>query len=176
MNNLPTREQLEALIDYDPGTGKISIKNCPNAHGWINAGGYHVVRLNGRDMYVHRIAIFLTYGIWPEAVDHVNGNKIDNRISNLRIATRQENLFNSRCRADSKSGVKGVNKHGKGWRAKIKRDGKLYFLGTYPTIEEAADAYKRAAAQLHEAYSFAGPDNRAVRAAKALLQSDAGEA
>lgn len=167
-----TREEILAAVEYDPGTGKIEFKDAPNVHGWINAGGYHVVRINGVDMYVHRIAIFVTYGVWPEAVDHVNGNKIDNRISNLRIATRQENLFNSRCRSDSSSGVKGVKKHGKGWRAKIKRDGITYSLGTFPTIEEAGEAYRRAAAKLHEAYSHAGPDNRVVGAVRSLVGED----
>ena len=162
MSEIPTRDQMAALVEYDPGTGRVGIKGLPNSHGWINAGGYHVIRIKGHDMYVHRVAIYLTYGVWPEAVDHVNGNKLDNRISNLRIATRQENLFNSRCRSDSKSGVKGVNRHGKGWRAKIKRDGILYSLGTYPTIEEASDAYKRAAAKLHEAYSFSDEIPRAL--------------
>jgi hypothetical protein len=164
-----TREQVLALVKYDPGTGKLTFNELPNVHGWINGGGYHVVRLYGTDFYVHRLAIFITYGVWPEAVDHVNGNKLDNRISNLRIATRQENLFNSRCRSDSASGVKGVKRHGKGWRAKIKRDGITYSLGTFPTIEEAGEAYRRAAAKLHEAYSYAGTDNAAVRAAKALV-------
>lgn len=167
-----TREELSALVSYNPDTGAIRLAEAPDALGWVNAGGYHVVSLLGKDVYVHRIAIALTHNVWPEAVDHINGDKLDNRLCNLRIATRQENLFNSRCRADSRSGVKGVSRHGSGWRAKIKRDGVTHCLGTFATIAEASQAYRSAAAKLHGNFAFNGPDNAAVRAAKALLHQD----
>jgi hypothetical protein len=96
----------------------------------------------------HILAWYIHHGVWPtDEVDHRNGIPLDNRISNLREASRWQQLGNTRLRSDSRSGVKGVrqSRNGKRWLAHIKRNGKACRLGTFDTIEEASAAYALAA-------------------------------
>lgn len=87
-----------------------------------------------------------------EKVDHINGNKLDNRRKNLRIVTSQQNNM-ARHIINAKSGYKGVNRHGVGYRATIKFNRKQIRLGTYPTPEKAARAYNQAALALFGEYA-----------------------
>jgi hypothetical protein len=140
------RARLE--VRYDPETGKF----------WREAGcvnptnGYRHIQFQGKQHMEHRVAWFLHYGEWPEdLIDHINGNRADNRICNLRLATAQENSRNRKRPSNNTSGHKGVSwiGHYQGWQATIKFDGKNKFLGRFPTAEEAADAYNKAALQHH---------------------------
>lgn len=91
-------------------------------------------------------------------VDHENRNGLDCRRSNLRDATRTQNLCNTKLRSDSSSGVKGVcwdRRSGK-WLARIQRDGRCRNLGYFPDIESAAEARMEAARQLHGAFASDG--------------------
>lgn len=78
-------------------------------------------------------------------VDHINGNGLDNRKQNLRIATHKENIRNSRLAKNNRTGKIGVSKSKNGWRARIMVDRKGIHLGTFKTIEDAALAYQSAA-------------------------------
>lgn len=78
-------------------------------------------------------------------VDHINGNSLDNRRSNLRIVTRQQNTFNRPMRGDSGNPYKGIKQFGNRWYARIKINGKTIHLGSHPSMEEAANAYNNAA-------------------------------
>jgi HNH endonuclease len=92
---------------------------------------------------VHCIAWLLHYGNWPQSeIDHINLIKIDNRICNLREATRQQNVWNSPLRSDNTTGYKGVTatKSGK-FEAGIKVNGKKKHLGTFDTELAAHAAY-----------------------------------
>ncbi len=84
-------------------------------------------------------------------VDHVNHNTLDNRKENLRLATISENLRNRNKPKNNKSGYKGVSwkSRDKVWAAQIKIGGKSIYLGSYTTPEDAYDAYKKAAIELH---------------------------
>lgn len=86
-----------------------------------------------------------------QQVDHINGNKLDNRRSNLRLCTQSENMRNRGATALNTSGFKGVHwsANDRKWRAGIKVEGKRIFLGLYLSKEEAAEAYNRAAESLH---------------------------
>ncbi|MCI0598731.1 MAG: HNH endonuclease [Beijerinckiaceae bacterium] len=89
-------------------------------------------------------------GAWPIAqIDHINGDRADNRFLNLREATRTENAWNAKLRSDSHSGFKGVRRHKRRWCAYIKVSGKQKHLGSFATPEEAHDAYCRAAREHH---------------------------
>lgn len=84
-------------------------------------------------------------------VDHKNGDTLDNRKNNLRLATRQQQAINRGMRSDNKSGYKGVYwlNYANKWRAQIKHNGKRISLGVYENVEDAAEAYEKAAIEYH---------------------------
>ena len=142
------------LITYDPATGILSWK--PGASRRYAKGGrisecrdkdgYIKVSVAGKYYRAHRLAWFLHYGEHPVGeIDHINGKVDDNRISNLRLATRERNSANSRMRNTNTSGFKGVTKVGKRWRAQIGINGKMVYLGHHGTPEEASKRYMSAA-------------------------------
>lgn len=107
------------------------------------ANGYSGTRDNGKIVLVHRLIINAPDG---SVIDHINRNKKDNRISNLRITDKSVNAFNSGLRRDNKSGATGVmlRKDTNRWSAAIKKDGKKHCLGCYGTKDEAVKARKEA--------------------------------
>jgi hypothetical protein len=111
------------------------------------ANGYLKVAVYQHQTYVHHIVWYMTYGVWPQAqIDHANGDRTDNRIGNLRIATQTEQNFNMKTRIDNTTGVKGValcSKTGR-YRAYITLKQKQFFLGNHESFD-AAVAARRAA-------------------------------
>lgn len=103
-------------------------------------------------MSMHRFIMDAPKG---QQVDHINGNKLDNRKSNLRICSHSENLRNQRKPKDNKSGFKGVSWHkgAKRWCAEIRSNGKRHHLGYFDTAEDAAKAYDIAATLIHGDYA-----------------------
>jgi hypothetical protein len=99
----------------------------------------------------HRLAWLWVYGEWPtEDLDHINRNREDNRISNLRLASRSENMANTCGRKDNALACRGVHKLASGkYRAAISKNGKKYDLGIFPELREASAAYKTAQRQLY---------------------------
>lgn len=89
-------------------------------------------------LLMHRVLMNVS---GKKTVDHINGNGLDNRRANLRLATYTENNQNRGAYRNNKSGYKGVSPSRNRWRARIKHDGKLVDLGTYTTPEDAAIAY-----------------------------------
>lgn len=98
---------------------------------------------------LHRLIFLLCTGQNPEIVDHINQNKLDNRIENLRGATQQQNLCNRGPQKNNTSGYKGVSRSGNGFAASICCKGVVHRLGTFPAAEEASAAYQAAAKELH---------------------------
>jgi Demerecviridae HNH endonuclease len=122
--------------------------------GTIEKSGYRRIRLSHRAYAAHRVAWALYYGEWPPGfLDHINRDRDDNRISNLRIATNSQNQANvGRCRRNT-SGYKGVS-YDKGlgkWRAAIRRGGPPQTIGLFGSPEDAHAAYlKKAVAYFGE--------------------------
>lgn len=152
-----TAERVKQLLDYDPATGSFTWRENRGGTarrggraGSINVLGYVDIGVSGRRCLGHRLAWLYVHGAWPpHEIDHINGNPADNRIANLRLATRTQNVRNTRRRHDNSSGVKGVYwiaRCGK-WRADIRVAGKGKHLGYFNRIEDAAAAYERAAAK-----------------------------
>lgn len=128
-----------------PGKAKVGdIAGSPH-------NGYIQVGLFGRRYYAHRLAWFLHYGRWPQGeLDHVNGNRADNRIENLREVTRDENAQNRRkAQGNNKLGVLGVYRHSERFRAQIMAAGGRIHLGLFDTVEEAHAAYVAAKRRFH---------------------------
>lgn len=91
------------------------------------------------------------YNRWPNYIlDHIDGNRANNKLSNLREATQSQNCANAKLRSNNTSGFKGVYYHPKTgkWKSQIKKDGVSRHLGLFPTPEEAHKAYVKAAKEL----------------------------
>lgn len=118
----------------------------------VNSRGYRTGTLLNAHAAAHRVAWTLFYGEWPSSeIDHVNGNRADNRISNLRSATPQQNACNRGMRSDNKSGVKGVSwfAASRKWKATIAASGRQHYLGLFHDIADAERAVLDARATLH---------------------------
>lgn len=137
------RHNLE--IKYDSATGIFS--KFGKRYEWLDKrSGYVRTKFQGRIVLAHRVAYYVMTGNWPAShIDHINGNRSDNRWQNLRLATRAQNNRHRRCY--SKSGFKGVekDKDSSRWRARIKIDGRSQHLGSFASAELAARAYDKAA-------------------------------
>lgn len=119
----------------------------------INPGGYAEIYFAGKSYLAHRVCWWLYYGMEPTGeIDHINGDRTDNRISNLRLATREQNARNCRVKNTSSTGVKGVSRDRNSFRASCYMDGVRNYLGSYKSIEEAADAVRRFREKYHEEF------------------------
>lgn len=160
-----TAKSVRERFDYDAETGvfryRITPKNQARVQpgdiaGYIREGKYLVVTIYGRSYYLHRLAWLYVYDEWPKALlDHVNGNKQDNRICNLRPATQSQNIANTPRHAGNTSGYKGVVKCKNRWKAQITHNQVVIYLGLFPTKEEAHEAYVRKAKELHGEFAHA---------------------
>lgn len=111
----------------------------------INSNGYRDGMIFRKMHRAHHVAWALHYGAWPTMdIDHINGDRDDNRISNLRQVTRSENCRNTFLRRNNTSGVMGVSKNKNRWIAYIYDQGRHRTLGRFKTLEEAAAARKSA--------------------------------
>ena len=131
---------LNELYEYDDGL----LLNRKTQHIYCNLDrdGYVRVRKDGKEYRAHRLIWEMYNGSIPEGVliDHIDGDSLNNRLENLRLATRQQN--NSNSKGKSKVGLpKGLTQVGERFRAKIYHKGTTYSIGTYSTIEEAKLAY-----------------------------------
>lgn len=111
--------------------------------GWIGATGYHMVSMDRKkQLKTHRVIFALHHGYFPDMIDHIDRNKLNNKIENLRGTNHQLNALNSNLRKDSSSLFTGVTykKDKKRWRAYIKEDYVQKHLGYFDTREQAAEA------------------------------------
>ena len=154
-----TFEFVNQCLNYCPESGSLTWKDRPREHfktkrGWsvfksqfkgndagtVNKQGYLQVCISHKLYRSHRIGWLLSTGKWPiHQIDHINNNRVDNRLCNLREATNTENSMNSGLRADNSSGIKGVswNKRIQKWHARIYANKKFNHLGYFETTDEA---------------------------------------
>jgi len=157
MNNMPfSLDELRSKITYCPISGEIKTisekykRKNRQRHAGIktNASGKSYIRLTifNKLYYAHRVAWFYYYGVWPEYIDHIDGNGLNNAISNLRSVSRSENQKNQRLHKKNNSGVSGViyRERINRYEAYINVDLTNVYLGVYKTIFDAACARKAA--------------------------------
>ncbi len=152
-----TVEKAKSLFRYDESTGLLSWryrkgKKVPRnlAAGYIDSEGYRVVRADGVNYRAHRIVWLMSFGRWPtHMLDHVNGDRADNRLSNLREATNSQNQMNKKRQARGASGYKGVaiiRRRGRiQYRPGVTLNGKHRVFGYYDDPREAYEVYCREA-------------------------------
>jgi len=154
-------EFVREILDYNPSTGVLTWK--VRDHKWSHAThfnsrfagkrvgsiektGYLRCRINNVGFLAHRIAYLHYYGVWPDQVDHINHNKTDNRISNMRDVNASHNHRNKLLRSDRFGSVIGVRRDrlGKKWRAAITVNREYKSLGTFDDFNSAVLARKNA--------------------------------
>lgn len=149
---VPSYERVRELFDYrDDGelirrTTVRFIARRGTVAGTLSSGGYKRVCVDGLAYGVHQVIWLWHHGVWPaDEIDHVNCLRADNRIGNLREATKSQNARNTRRPCTATGPYKGVTfAHGR-WQAQIGCDGKNLYLGLFDTAEEAHEAYRVAA-------------------------------
>jgi hypothetical protein len=158
---LTEQDIIRNCIDYDPDTGIMVWKISCSARswkgariGWKTKTGYLRVQLNHKKYLLHRLAWFFIHGSFPDnEIDHINGDKSDNRLVNLREVTRAQNMCNQKTSSVNTTGFKGVTRRGDRFRAQIQHEGEYHFIGSYDTPEEAHQAYCKKADELHGDFS-----------------------
>jgi len=148
-------QEMEEKYIIDTETGIITRKRTGKIMGYKDKQGYIQFRFNNVLYRVHRIILtkYLEREIKPDyKTDHINHNPSDNRISNLREITQQQNVQYQQLSVKNTSGFKGVcwDKRDKKWRAEIMLNKKRIFLGNFDTAEEAYSAYKNKAQELNK--------------------------
>ena len=139
-----TQNRLKELLRYSPDTGTFTwVKSRVGAKEGDIAGclarGYIVIRVDDELHRAHRLAWLYAHGVWPTQIDHIDHNKDNNRLSNLREASQAENMKNQTIRAAYNSCVTGVRWHNQHniWHSQIRVGGKSIHLGYFKDKFEA---------------------------------------
>lgn len=142
-------------LNYSPETGQFSWNTKRKGRNHKKVGGvslgYIRIGIDGMRFFAHRVAWLYVHGEWPKGnIDHINRNKMDNRICNLRVVSQQENNHNQRTRRDSSTGHAGVSLHWTGkYRAYISVSGRQIHVGLYENFNEAVAARAEAKRKFH---------------------------
>jgi len=151
-NKTPSQEYLKELFTYDGKNLRWKIKKATNTKigsiaGWIDKEGYLLIRIDGTLYRGHRLIYKMFYNKEPDIIDHIDCNKSNNSINNLRSGTQSYNNCNiEKARSHNITGVLGVSFHkpAQKYQARIGINGKLKHLGLFLTAEEASKAYQKA--------------------------------
>lgn len=157
-----TQARLQEVLRFDADTGRLHWKNTGKGRpldltkeaGNRRPDGYRAIYIDSRLYLTHRLVWLYVHGEWPpHDIDHINHDKSDNRIENLRPATRTENKGNSL----GKSGhLKGTTPFRNKWKAAIGFQRKTFHIGVFATEEEAHAAYMAKAQELYGDFAFMG--------------------
>jgi hypothetical protein len=160
---LPSQARLHELLDFDPLTGVFVWRmsrgtvRAGGRAGWFHSTGYWYVRVDGVDYKLHRLAWVWVHGSAPQAlIDHIDRNKSNNAIDNLREATHAQNQQNKKTYANNLSGHKGVSWYPlrSKWRVRIQHDKRSILVGFFSTLTEAVQARRSTEAVLHTHANF----------------------
>ena len=160
MENLAiSQDYVLSAFDYQDGnlirkTGRVN--EIGQIAGCLHKGkGYIHVKIKAKCFKAHRLVFLYHYGYLPECVDHIDGDKANNKIENLRAATKEENCRNQKIRSTNKSGCKGVrwNSLSKKWQVGICKNYKNIHLGMYEDLELASLVAVEATELIHGRFS-----------------------
>lgn len=139
-------DRLDQLFYYDNGLLRykkpVGLRNAGDVAGNKLNKGYWQVGVDRKRYLAHRVIFALHHRRIPGQIDHINGDKCDNRIENLREVDNAQNQWNTGLRSTNKSGVKGVYWHKgiKRWVASCRHGGKQHIVGTYNDLQAAAES------------------------------------
>jgi hypothetical protein len=141
-----TIERLKELYSYDAETGVFTRKKTGLfTKGVLLKDGYRNLYIDGKRYMTHRLAWLITYGTWPiDKIDHINGIKDDNRLSNLRDVSQRVNLQNGKKHRNGHLLGTTFHKFKQKWIARIIVNGKIQHIGTFDSAEDAHAAYIQA--------------------------------
>ena len=157
-------ETIRTVLDYDPQTGHLTWK----AKGWKHSAGqragglghsagYRCLQVNGKKVLEHRLIYFIVTGEWPNVIDHINGDRMDNRWSNLRNVSHTTNMQNiRRPQVNNKTGVLGVcwSEEKQKFIVRIHANGRIHNIGRFTDLEKAGQAYIAAKRRLHDGFTL----------------------
>lgn len=131
-NKAISKEYVMSLFDYRDGHLYWKVRKATSIHIGDKAGspinGYLSVMIDGKNWMSHRLIYLIHHGYMPNIIDHLNNDRSDNRIENLREANNQTNAYNQIMKRNNKSGIKGVswNKDRKKWAVRVNHNKKTY--------------------------------------------------
>ena len=145
--NCITQEKLKEILDYNPDTGLFiwkvnSAKNVKSGHiaGNLKDTGYIRIKINKKMYLAHHLAFLYVYGNFPkDIIDHIDSDRANNKISNLRECSHQQNMKNLRLYSNNSSGHKNVSwvKSRNRWIVQLKVNGKQKYIGSFDNLELA---------------------------------------
>lgn len=161
----PTQELVQSLFDYKDGvlywrraTSNRNHKMVGKMAGWVGDQGYAKININGKAYSAHRLIFMFHHGYMPNQVDHVDGDRGNNRIENLRAATHEQNAQNAKLRCNNTSGIKGVsfNARRKKWIVQLRCNRRHVYVGGFDDIELAELAAVEVRDLYHKEYANHG--------------------
>jgi hypothetical protein len=154
-----TQELVRSIFDYDNGNlirkkGKKDL--IGKIAGFVKKNGYSMVRVGKGQYLAHRIIFLYHYGFLPSEIDHMDGNPRNNKIENLRAASHEENIRNSKNYSTNKSGTRGVTWHKRTqkWQVDVQVNKKTCYVGIYEDKELAELVSIEARNLFYKEYSF----------------------
>lgn len=158
-----TQEFLKQMFYYKDGILYWKANRTGKAKKGTVAGskhpsGYRQIKIYSQRCLIHRLIFLMHHGYLPEFIDHINGIKNDNRVENLRAATKSQNLYNCGLPKNNTTGYKNVyfNKRKNKWFVTIHADKKAYFFGYFTTKEEAAIIARQERQKFHKDFTNHG--------------------
>lgn len=161
--SLITKERFWEVFEYEPSTSACLVNRIQRSSralagqvaGTVSLQGYRQVQFAGTIYKEHRLIWFMMTGKWPDEIDHINGDRLDNRFVNLREVTRSQNNANSERPAGA-SGLRGVIwiESSQKWRAQMRIRGQHVHLGLFDTAEAAHSAYLVAADKIYGDHAY----------------------